>query len=84
MGTRELSPYKIIHIIHALAAFEKSVRTTWNLESVRKFNHSILSLLKSVIYISDKNEPIRLNSLEPERVIPSIPVLLTNRVISRT
>lgn len=75
---------KIIHVIHALAAYNKSVRKSWDLKSVKEFNRDMLSSLKSVVYISDKNEPVRLDSLEPERVIPSIPILLKNRIVINT
>lgn len=72
---------RIIHTIHALAVYGKSVRKSWDLKSVKEFNKDVLSLLKSVVYISDKNEPVCLDSFQPERVIPSIPILLKNKVI---
>lgn len=66
----------LVQFINALVVFGKSVRSLWNIEDVACFNQEIARHQNTIVWIPEEPSPLRVQSLEPDRLFPSLEMLL--------
>ncbi|MBP0018687.1 MAG: hypothetical protein J7647_14220 [Cyanobacteria bacterium SBLK] len=66
----------LVQFINTLVVFGKSVRSPWKIEEVAYFNREIARHQNAIVWIPEEPNPLRLASIEPDRLFPSLEMLL--------
>lgn len=68
---------RTVQFLNALVVFQQSLRREWSIEEVARFNREVARHLEHVVWIPDEMGPLRVDSLEADRMFPAIENLLS-------
>ncbi len=71
-----------VKFINTLVVFGKSVRDEWSIEDVARFNRYFTQHQNAVVWIPEEPEPMRLENIESDRLMPSLKVLIQEGLLN--
>jgi hypothetical protein len=67
---------RTVQLLNGFVAFGRPLGAGWSLEEVARFNHTVARHLSHVVWIPEHAGPLEVESLEPDRVLPSVDTAL--------
>ncbi len=71
-----------VQFINTLVVFGKSIRDEWSIEDIARFNRDFAQHQNAVVWIPEEPEPMRLENIEPDRLMPSLKMLIQEGLLS--